>query len=110
MSASSDGSILASEIQGTNISIPVLLQKQPQPSGTGGEKRPNDGVPVVSLPARKRKRSWSAEDDMKLTASVQRHGDRNWAQIVKWDFKDRRPQELSQVLYLHSFCLSYRVI
>ncbi|KAL8521677.1 hypothetical protein ACS0TY_011984 [Phlomoides rotata] len=96
MSASSDGSILANEIQGTNISIPVLLQKQPQPSGIGGERRPNDGAPVVNLPSRKRKKNWSAEDDVKLSNSVQKHGDRNWAAIVKWDFKDRRPQELSQ--------------
>lgn len=96
----SDGSLLANEKQGRNISIPVLLQKQPQPSGIGGERRPNDAAPMVNLPSRKKKKNWSSDDDLKLAASVQRHGDRNWAAVVKWDFKDRRPQELSQVLYL----------
>lgn len=97
VSASSDGSLLPNIIQGTNISIPVSVQKQPLSSGVTGEKRPNNEVSEVNLPNRRRRRSWSLEEDMKLTASVQKHGERNWANIARWDFKnDRRASELSQ--------------
>ncbi|KAH6760774.1 hypothetical protein C2S52_008564 [Perilla frutescens var. hirtella] len=96
VSTSSDGSLLPI-IQGTNISIPVSVHKQPLSSGVSGEKRPNNEVSEMNLPSRRRRRSWSLEDDTKLTASVQKHGERNWANIARWDFKnDRRPSELSQ--------------
>lgn len=93
--SSSDGSLLSN---GMNISIPVSVQKQPLSSGVIGEKRPQNEVSEVNLPNRRRRRGWSLEEDMKLTASVQKHGERNWANIARWDFKnDRRASELSQV-------------
>lgn len=99
VSASSDGSLLSNTIHGMNISIPVAVQKQPLSSGVTGEKRPQNEVSEVNLPNRRRRRGWSLEEDMKLTASVQKHGERNWANIARWDFKnDRRASELSQVL------------
>lgn len=93
-----DGSHLSNIIQGTNVCIPVAVQKQPLSSAVSGEKRPNNEVAEVNLPSRRRRRSWSLEEDSKLTASVQKHGERNWANIARWDFKnDRRASELSQV-------------
>ncbi|KAL1532352.1 hypothetical protein AAHA92_32375 [Salvia divinorum] len=96
--ASSDGSHSPNIIRGKNVTISVSVQKQPPSSAVCGEKRPTSNeVPEVSLPSRRRRRSWSLEEDSKLTASVQKHGERNWANIARWDFKnDRRASELSQ--------------
>ncbi|XP_073300130.1 uncharacterized protein [Primulina huaijiensis] len=95
-SAFSDGSPLTCAIQGTNVSIPVTVQKQPLSSGTCSEKRPN-GSTEINFPPRKRRRGWSSEDDAKLTSAVQKFGERNWANIARGDFKnDRKASELSQ--------------
>ncbi|KAL0359212.1 UNVERIFIED_CONTAM: hypothetical protein Sangu_0770600 [Sesamum angustifolium] len=96
LTAASDGT-LANGIQGTNISIPVSVQKQPLSSGSSGEKRPNNGTSGVNLPPRRKRRGWSTEDDVKLTAAVQKYGERNWADIARGDFdNDRKASELSQ--------------
>ncbi|KAL0382089.1 UNVERIFIED_CONTAM: hypothetical protein Scaly_0496200 [Sesamum calycinum] len=96
LTAASDGT-LANAIQGTNISIPVSVQKQPLSSGSSGEKRPNNGTSGVNLPPRRKRRGWSTEDDVKLTAAVQKYGERNWADIARGDFdNDRKASELSQ--------------
>ncbi|PIN15933.1 hypothetical protein CDL12_11425 [Handroanthus impetiginosus] len=95
--ASSDSSLLANVMQGTNICIPVSVQKQPLPSGVCGEKRPNNGASGVNLVPRRKRRAWSTEEDVKLTAAVQKYGDRNWATIAREDFgDDRKASELSQ--------------
>ncbi|KAK4435686.1 hypothetical protein Salat_0732100 [Sesamum alatum] len=92
----SDGSLFANEIQGTNISIPVSVQKQPLSSGICGEKKPN-GTSGVNLPPRRKRRGWSMEEDMILTAAVEKYGERSWANIARGDFKnDRKASELSQ--------------
>ncbi|KAK6121900.1 hypothetical protein DH2020_044361 [Rehmannia glutinosa] len=97
VTAPSDNSPLANATQGTNICIPVSVQKQPLSSGTCGEKRPNNGTLVGNFPPRRKRRGWSAEDDVKLTAAVQKYGERNWANIAKGDFmNDRKASELSQ--------------
>ncbi|KAL0452772.1 UNVERIFIED_CONTAM: hypothetical protein Slati_1255300 [Sesamum latifolium] len=106
LTAASDGT-LANAIQGTNISIPVSVQKQPLSSGSSGEKRPNNGTSGVSLPPRRKRRGWSTEDDVKLTAAVQKYGERNWADIARGDFEnDRKASELSQILDV--FCAIIR--
>ncbi|KAL9164880.1 hypothetical protein ABFS82_06G134400 [Erythranthe guttata] len=96
--SASDNSVIARAIQGTNISIPVSVQKQPVSSGTCGEKRPpNNATSGITFPPRRRRRGWSTEDDMKLTAAVKKYGERNWANIARGDFKnDRKASELSQ--------------
>lgn len=100
----SDSSLLANTMQGTNISIPVSVEKEPQSSGTCGEKRPKDGKLGVDLAPRRKRRAWSTEDDVKLTAAVQKHGEKNWASIARGDFKnDRNASELSHVLQAPSF-------
>ncbi|XP_073303589.1 uncharacterized protein [Primulina huaijiensis] len=94
--ATSDSSSIACAFQGTNVSIPVTVQKQPLSSGTCGEKRPN-GSTEINFPPRKRRRGWSTEDDAKLTSAVQKFGERNWTSIARGDFKnDRKASELSQ--------------
>ncbi|XP_075506072.1 uncharacterized protein LOC142543002 isoform X2 [Primulina tabacum] len=94
--ATSDSSSIACAFLGTNVSIPVTVQKQPLSSGTCGEKRPN-GSTEINFPPRKRRRGWSTEDDAKLTSAVQKFGERNWTSIARGDFKnDRKASELSQ--------------
>ncbi|KAG8375342.1 hypothetical protein BUALT_Bualt10G0090200 [Buddleja alternifolia] len=95
--APSDSSLLASAMHGTNISIPVFVPKLPLSSGICGEKRPITETSGVTFPPRRKRRGWSTEDDMKLTAAVQKYGERNWANIARGDFKnDRKASELSQ--------------
>ncbi|KAL2236857.1 UNVERIFIED_CONTAM: hypothetical protein Sindi_0877400 [Sesamum indicum] len=95
----SDSSLLANAMHGTNISIPVSVQKQPLSSGICGEKRPNNGTSGLNMPPRRKRRGWSTEEDMKLTAAVEKYGERNWANIARGDFKnDRKASELSQML------------
>lgn len=49
------------------------------------------------MPPRRKRRGWSTEEDMKLTAAVEKYGERNWANIARGDFKnDRKASELSQ--------------
>ncbi|KAL3844326.1 hypothetical protein ACJIZ3_001729 [Penstemon smallii] len=95
--APSDSSHLPNAMQGTNISIPVYVQKQPLSSGTCGEKRPINETPEVNLPPRRKRRGWSTQEDTKLTAAVQKYGERNWVSIAGGDFNnDRKASELSQ--------------
>lgn len=106
--ASSDGSNPPYITGGTNVCIPVSVQKLPLASGgVTGEKRPNNEIPEANFPSRKKRRGWSLEEDSKLTASVQKHGERNWANIARWDFNnDRRAPELSQVWFsIYILCL-----
>ncbi|KAL2544573.1 uncharacterized protein Fot_13806 [Forsythia ovata] len=95
--APSEGSHLASSMQGTNITIPVTVQKQQLATVTCAEKKRTNGSTGSNLPPRRKRKPWSAEEDMELIAAVQKCGERNWANILKGDFKgDRKPSELSQ--------------
>ncbi|KAI3953606.1 hypothetical protein MKW92_039863 [Papaver armeniacum] len=84
---------------GINITFPVSVQKQSSPAvtttaeglleGTG----PNAG----SQPARRKRKPWTLEEDNELIAAVKKLGERNWANILKADFKgDRTASQLSQ--------------
>ncbi|KAL6501875.1 hypothetical protein OROGR_027008 [Orobanche gracilis] len=96
-SAPLDSSLFANAMQGTNVSIPVSLQKVPSFSGLSGEKRPNNEASGVSLPPRRKRRCWSVEEDLKLTAAANKYGEPNWANVARMDFNDdRKPSELSQ--------------
>lgn len=96
LSAASDSSCA---IQGMNITIPVFVQKQPQASAmTIGEKRPISEPSGVNLPPKKKRKGWSAGEDKKLTAAVEKYGEQNWDKISSGDFKDdRKASELLQV-------------
>ncbi|MFS7949199.1 putative transcription factor MYB-HB-like family [Helianthus anomalus] len=91
-------------IRGTNIAVPVCVQKQPLPSAaavvaTSTEEvdKTNGGSGGGNLPPRRKRKPWSAAEDMELFAAVQKCGEGNWANIIKGDFKgDRTASQLSQ--------------
>ncbi|KAK9112927.1 hypothetical protein Scep_020446 [Stephania cephalantha] len=83
--------------QGTDITISVSVQKPPLSTVNSVEGLDGNGVAGVSMPARRKRKPWIPEEDMKLIAAVQKHGERNWANIVKTDFKgERTASQLSQ--------------
>ncbi|XP_073131879.1 uncharacterized protein [Henckelia pumila] len=69
--AASDSSILSDAIQGTNVTIPVSVQKSTACLTTSNETT-----------------DWSEEEDMKLTAAVQKYGAADWANVAKGDFEN----------------------
>ncbi|XP_042495372.1 uncharacterized protein LOC122074563 [Macadamia integrifolia] len=82
---------------GANITVPVSVQKQPLPTVTTAEGLDGNGSASVSMPARRKRKLWTAEEDMELIAAVQKCGEGNWANILKGDFKgDRTASQLSQ--------------
>lgn len=97
----SDGSLPTNAMQGKNIIIPVSVKTDPP-----GEKRPN--VKSGTQPPRRKRKDWSTEDDLKLTAAVEKHGEQNWDCIAGGDFKnDMTPVELSLVLQSPVFWSCY---
>lgn len=93
----SENSQLASSMKGTNITVPVSVQKQPLPTVTSAEGLDVNGSASGSLPARRKRKPWSTEEDEELIAAVQKCGEGNWANILKGDFKgDRTASQLSQ--------------
>lgn len=93
----SENSQLARSIQGTNITVPVSVQKQPLPSVPSSEGLDGNGSSSGNVPPRRKRKLWTAEEDMELIAAVQKFGEGNWANILKGDFKhDRTASQLSQ--------------
>lgn len=90
-------------VRGTNITIPVSVQRQPHPIvASSTEELDKNGAGSGNLPPRRKRKPWSAAEDMELFAAVQKCGEGNWANILKGDFKgDRTASQLSQV------CFSY---
>ncbi|KAK3231053.1 hypothetical protein Dsin_002934 [Dipteronia sinensis] len=94
---SSENSQPASLMQGMNITVPVSVQKLPLPSSTSTEALDNNGSISGNMPPRKKRKPWTAEEDMELIASVQKSGEGNWATILRGDYKwDRTASQLSQ--------------
>ncbi|XP_058223523.1 uncharacterized protein LOC131333172 isoform X2 [Rhododendron vialii] len=94
---SSRGPSENSQMQGTNITVPVSVQKQPLPIVTSAEVFDANGSASGNLPPRKKRKPWSAAEDQELIAAVQKCGEGNWANILKGDFKgDRTASQLSQ--------------
>ncbi|XP_052188898.1 uncharacterized protein LOC127799176 isoform X4 [Diospyros lotus] len=86
-----------SQLQGTNITIPVTVQKQPLPTVTSSEGLDANGLASGNLPPRRKRKPWSAAEDLELIAAVKKCGEGNWANILKGDFKgDRTASQLSQ--------------
>lgn len=85
----------------TNITVPVSVQKQPLPEVTSAEGLDTDGLASGNLPPRRRRKPWSAAEDLELIAAVKKCGEGNWANILKGDFKsERSASQLSQVFSL----------
>ncbi|KAJ0972023.1 hypothetical protein J5N97_019982 [Dioscorea zingiberensis] len=83
--------------RGMNIAVPVSIQKQPQPPGSSIEVLDGNVSAGSVLPQKKKRKTWTKEEDMELIAAVQKYGEGNWANILKGDFKhDRTAQQLSQ--------------
>lgn len=104
---------------GTNITVPISVQKQPMPFNANAEGLDSNGAANPNLPRRRRK-PWSHAEDMELIAAVQKCGEGNWANILKGDFKgDRTASQLSQVLFFlskhcaslsHYFCICFDLV
>ncbi|KAF5942697.1 hypothetical protein HYC85_020339 [Camellia sinensis] len=93
---SSRGPLENSQLQGTNVTIPVSVQKQPLPM-VMSEVLDANGSASGNLPPRRKRKPWSAAEDLELIAAVQKCGEGNWANILKGDFKhDRTASQLSQ--------------
>ncbi|XP_077234121.1 uncharacterized protein LOC143876271 [Tasmannia lanceolata] len=88
---------LACFAQGTNITVPVSVLKQPLPTVPSVEGLDGNGGVSTSLPVKRKRKLWTAEEDMKLIAAVQKCGEGNWAKIVRGNFMhDRTASQLSQ--------------
>ncbi|PHT50856.1 hypothetical protein CQW23_10603 [Capsicum baccatum] len=82
---------------GAKLTLPVTVQMQPLPSVTAAEGLDTSGPGTASYHPRRRRKPWSAAEDMELIAAVQKCGEKNWASILKADFKgDRTASQLSQ--------------
>ncbi|XP_010912489.1 uncharacterized protein [Elaeis guineensis] len=88
---------LAHTICGTNAAVPHSVQKQPLATKRSAEVSDGNGSAGSGLPAKKKRKLWTKEEDMELIAAVQRCGEGNWANILKGDFKhNRTASQLSQ--------------
>lgn len=98
-----------SSLRGTNITVPVSVQKQPQTIvASSTEGIDTNGCASGSLPPRRKRKPWSAAEDKELFAAVQKCGEGNWANILKGDFKgDRTASQLSQV---HTVLILYSLV
>lgn len=86
-------------LRGTNITVPVSVQRQPHTvvASSAEELDKNGGSGSGNLPPRRKRKPWSAAEDMELFSAVQKCGEGNWANILKGDFKgDRTASQLSQ--------------
>ncbi|XP_047166624.1 uncharacterized protein LOC124835701 [Vigna umbellata] len=87
-------------MQGTNIVFPVTVQRQtlpthPVPPTDGIESK---GLVGGNLASKRKRKTWSEEEDIQLRAAVQRWGEGNWATMAKGDnFPIKRsPTQLAQ--------------
>lgn len=98
-----ENSYQSNSMQGTNITVPVFVQKQPLPNVTSIEGLDTNGASNATLPPRRKRKPWSEAEDLELIAAVQKCGEGNWANILKGDFKgDRTASQLSQVPFYNS--------
>ncbi|KAF3637335.1 putative protein ECERIFERUM 1-like [Capsicum annuum] len=92
-----DNSFQGTSMHGTNITVPVAVQKQPL-STMAAEGLDTHGPACTNVHPRRKRKPWSTAEDMELIAAVQKCGEGNWANILKGDFKgDRTASQLSQM-------------
>ncbi|XP_055810444.1 uncharacterized protein LOC129880427 isoform X2 [Solanum dulcamara] len=92
-----DNSFQGTSMHGTNIIVPVAVQRQPLSTVVAAEGLDTHGQGCTNLPPRRKRKPWSEAEDMELIAAVQKCGEGNWANILKGDFKgDRTASQLSQ--------------
>ncbi|XP_068340746.1 uncharacterized protein [Pyrus communis] len=86
-------------MRGKNITVPVSVLKNPLPVVTASTVVTAEGDDALGnvMAPRKRSKKWSEAEDLELIAAVQKHGEGNWANILRGDFKgDRTPSQLNQ--------------
>lgn len=82
---------------GSKLRVPVTVQTQPLPSVTAAEGLDTSERAGANFPPRRKRKPWSAAEDMELIAAVEKFGEGNWVNILKADFKgDRTASQLSQ--------------
>ncbi|XP_059286103.1 uncharacterized protein LOC132039622 [Lycium ferocissimum] len=92
-----DNSFQGTSMHGTNITVPVAVQKQPLSTVAAAEGLDTNGPACTNVAPRRKRKPWSAAEDLELIAAVQKCGEGNWANILKGDFKgDRTASQLSQ--------------
>ncbi|MCL7024102.1 hypothetical protein MKW94_005795 [Papaver nudicaule] len=88
---------LPSSSKGINITVPVSVHKQSSPAVATAEGLDGTGANAGGQPPRRKRKPWTLEEDNELIAAVKKLGERNWANILKADFKgDRTASQLSQ--------------
>ncbi|XP_008784210.2 mucin-17-like isoform X1 [Phoenix dactylifera] len=93
----SDKQKLAHTTSGINAAAPHSVQKQPLATKRSAEVSHGNELAGSGLPAKKKRKLWTKEEDMELIAAVQKCGEGNWANILKGDFKhNRTSSQLSQ--------------
>ncbi|XP_038989142.1 uncharacterized protein LOC103701275 [Phoenix dactylifera] len=93
----SDKQQLAHATSGTNAGVSHSVQKQQLATKRPAEVSDGNGSAGSGLPAKKKRKLWTKEEDMELIAAVQKCGEGNWANILKGDFKhNRTASQLSQ--------------
>ncbi|XP_048439109.1 uncharacterized protein LOC125476723 isoform X4 [Pyrus x bretschneideri] len=86
-------------MRGKNITVPVSVLKNPLPVVTASTVETAEGDDALGnvMAPRKRRKKWSEAEDLELIAAVKKHGEGNWANILRGDFKgDRTPNQLKQ--------------
>ncbi|KAK1379280.1 hypothetical protein POM88_026024 [Heracleum sosnowskyi] len=57
-------------VHGTNITVPVSVQKQPLPAVTAATPATAEGLDSGNLPPRRKRKPWSDVEDLELIAAV----------------------------------------
>ncbi|KAK7410473.1 hypothetical protein VNO78_01276 [Psophocarpus tetragonolobus] len=85
-------------MQGTGIIFPVTVQRQTLPTVSSTDGIETKGLVVGNMASKRKRKTWSEEEDMQLRAAVQRWGEGNWATMAKGDnFPIKRsPTQLAQ--------------
>ncbi|KAK4374373.1 hypothetical protein RND71_005050 [Anisodus tanguticus] len=96
-----DNSLQGTSMHGTNITVPVAVQKQPLSTVAAAEGFDTNRPACTNVPPRRKRKPWSAAEDLELIAVVQKCGEGNWENILKGDFKgDRTASQLSQNVWV----------
>ncbi|XP_044511730.1 uncharacterized protein LOC123229817 [Mangifera indica] len=82
-------------MQGTNITVPVSVQKMPLPMATTTEGINGNGSVGSNMHSQRKRKTWTPVEDAKLIAGVQKYGEGKWANILEGDVEwDRNTSQL----------------
>lgn len=75
----------SNSMQGTSIIFPVTVQRQTLPTVSTTDGIETKGFIGGNMASKRKRKTWSEEEDMQLRAAVQRCGEGNWATMAKGD-------------------------